>query len=101
MTGIRTLTKTDVALFAAHNRNVKLMARAIREDGRYAVAVEPIALPQDKTEANVPANYNILGLTATTVGDLKFYGQGAGSLPTGNAMVQDVLDYMAGNVHHL
>lgn len=96
VTGIRTLTKTDVALFAAHNRNVKLMARAIREDGRYAVAVEPIALPQDKTEANVPANYNILGLTATTVGDLKFYGQGAGSLPTGNAMVQDVLDYMAG-----
>jgi homoserine dehydrogenase len=30
------------------------------------------------------------------VGPLAFYGQGAGSLPTGNAMVQDVLDYQAG-----
>lgn len=96
VTGIRTLTKDDVALFMAHDRKVKLMARAVRKGDRYAVAVEPIALPRDHTEANVPANFNILSLTGTTVGDLKFYGQGAGSLPTGNAMVQDVLDYMAG-----
>ena len=30
------------------------------------------------------------------MGPLKFYGQGAGSLPTGNAMVQDVIDFAAG-----
>ena len=35
-------------------------------------------------------------LDADTVGELKFYGQGAGSLPTGNAIVQDVLDCTAG-----
>lgn len=95
-TGIRSLKSSDVALFAAHGRRVKLMGRAVRKGQRYAAVVEPVALPQTATEANVPANFNILSLTGTTVGELKFYGQGAGSLPTGNAMVQDILDYMAG-----
>lgn len=96
VTGIRTVTKDDVALFASHGRTVKLLGRAVCEGDRYACAVEPVALPNGRTEANVPANFNILTLTGTTVGDLMFYGQGAGSLPTGNAMVQDVLDYQEG-----
>ncbi|MCI1934276.1 MAG: homoserine dehydrogenase [Atopobium sp.] len=96
VTGIRTLKKSDVDLFAVHGRTVKLIGRALRQGDRFAACVEPVALPASYVEANVPANFNILGLSATTVGDLKFYGQGAGSLPTGNAMLQDVLDYAAG-----
>lgn len=98
--GIRHLSSNDVALFAAHSRRVKLMGRAVRQDGRFAVAVEPVALPKTATEANVPANFNILSLTGTTVGDLKFYGQGAGSLPTAHAMVQDLFEYQAGTRPH-
>ena len=51
---------------------------------------------QASLEANVPGNFNLVTLDATTVGELKFYGQGAGSLPTGNAIVQDVLDCVRG-----
>ena len=43
-----------------------------------------------------PANFNLVTLEGASIGKLKFYGQGAGSLPTGNAMVQDVLDLAAG-----
>ena len=96
VTGIRTLTKADLDLFAQSGRTVKLLGRAVQHDGRYAASVEPVALPSRSLEANVPANFNIVSLEGTTVGPLKFYGQGAGSLPTGNAMVQDVLDYAAG-----
>ena len=96
VTGIRTLTKADLDLFAAHGRTVKLLGRGVQRDGRYAASVEPIALPARSLEANVPSNFNIVSLEGTTVGPLKFYGQGAGSLPTGNAMVQDVLDYVQG-----
>lgn len=53
-------------------------------------------MPDFTVEASIPSNFNILSLDAETVGPLKFYGQGAGSLPTGNAMVQDVLDYREG-----
>ena len=53
-------------------------------------------MPLESLEANVPSNFNLVTLDATTVGELKFYGQGAGSLPTGNAIVQDVLDCVRG-----
>ena len=94
--GIRNLTKADLELFAAHGRTVKLLGHGLTTDGRYAAAVEPVAVAADSLEANVPGNFNLLTLDATTVGELKFYGQGAGSLPTGNAIVQDVLDCASG-----
>ena len=94
--GIRNLTKADLELFAAHGRTVKLLGHGMTSDGRYAAAVEPVAVLADSLEANVPGNFNLLTLDATTVGELKFYGQGAGSLPTGNAIVQDVLDCVSG-----
>lgn len=94
--GIRNLTKADLELFAARGRTVKLLGHGLMSDGRYAAAVEPVAVAADSLEANVPGNFNLLTLDATTVGELKFYGQGAGSLPTGNAIVQDVLDCASG-----
>ncbi len=96
VTGIRTLCKADMDLFAAEGRVVKLLGHGLSRDGRYAVAVEPMALPAASLEANVPANFNLVTLEGATIGKLKFYGQGAGSLPTGNAMVQDVLDLRDG-----
>ena len=95
-TGIRNLTKADLERFAAHGLTVKLLGRAVQAGGAYAAAVEPVALPLDSLEAHVPSNFNLVSLEGATVGPLKFYGQGAGSLPTGNAMVQDVLDFAAG-----
>lgn len=94
--GIRNLRASDLALFAAHGRTVKLLGRGVREAQRYAAAVEPVAVAAGSLEANVPSNFNLVTLDATTVGELKFYGQGAGSLPTGNAIVQDVLDCATG-----
>lgn len=96
VTGIRTLTKRDMAMFRQKGLQVKLFGRGVQREGRYAVAVEPVAVPRTSMEAAVPSNFNLVSLEGTTVGPLKFYGQGAGSLPTGNAMVQDVLDVQAG-----
>lgn len=95
--GIRNLTAADLAHYAYEGYGVKLLARGICRDGRYAVAVEPVLVPSDSLEANVPDNFNIATLEGATVGPLKFYGQGAGSLPTGNACVQDLLDCRDGN----
>lgn len=95
-TGIRTLTKGDLDALRALGRGVKLLGRGVQREGGYAAAVEPVAVPIESLEANVPSNFNLISLDATTVGPLKFYGQGAGMLPTGNAMVQDVLDFAAG-----
>lgn len=98
VTGIRTLTKRDMLMFVNKGLQVKLFGRGVQRDGSYAVAVEPVAVPRESMEAAVPSNFNLVSLEGATVGPLKFYGQGAGSLPTGNAMVQDVLDAAAGRV---
>ncbi len=94
--GIRNLTKADLLLFGKDGLTVKLLGRGVQKDGRYAVAVEPVAVTAESLEANVPTNFNLTTLYGATVGELKYYGQGAGSLPTGNAIVQDVLDIAAG-----
>lgn len=94
--GIRNLTLADLELFAAYGRTVKLLGRGVCDGERYAVAVEPVAVAADSLWAAVPSNFNLLALEGTTVGELRFYGQGAGSLPTGNAIVQDVLDCAQG-----
>ena len=98
VTGIRTLTKRDMLMFENKGLQVKLFGRGVQRDGSYAVAVEPVAVPRESMEAAVPSNFNLVSLEGATVGPLKFYGQGAGSLPTGTAMVQDVLDAAAGRV---
>ena len=96
VSGIRNLTKADLDLFGERGLTVKLLGRGVQKDGAYAVAVEPVALPVASLEAHVPSNFNLVTLDGQTVGELKFYGQGAGSLPTGNAIVQDILDCAAG-----
>lgn len=96
VTGIRNITKADMEQFAELGRKVKLIGRGVQRDGAYAVAVEPVALDAASLEANVPMNFNLVTLVGDTVGELKFFGQGAGMLPTGNAIVQDILDCAEG-----
>lgn len=94
--GIRNLTKEDLAAFKALGYGVRLMARAVQDGQGYAAAVEPMLLPAASLEANVPDNFNLATLVGNFVGPLKFFGQGAGALPTGDAIVQDLLDCAAG-----
>ena len=96
VSGIRNLTKYDLSLFGSRGLTVKLIGRGVQDNGRYAVSVEPVAVSTSTLEANVPTNFNLVTLDAPSIGQLKFYGQGAGSLPTGNAIVQDILDCVAG-----
>lgn len=90
--GIRHITKTDIAYFASMKKTIKLMALAKRKGDAYYAVVEPILYAPDAMEAAVGENYNIACLHGATIGDLKFYGQGAGKLATANAVVQDILD---------
>ena len=92
MSGIRNLTKRDLAMFDSHDMTIKLFGRGISNGSSYAVAVEPVAVPLSTIEANVPTNFNVVTAVGNTIGELKFYGQGAGGNPTANAVVQDIID---------
>ncbi|MEG0314681.1 MAG: homoserine dehydrogenase [Erysipelotrichaceae bacterium] len=92
MFGIRNVTKNDIAYFKRHAKVLKLMSVSIRKDNEYAAVVEPVLFDHYCLEANVGSNFNLCTLVGETIGDLKFYGQGAGKLPTANAIVQDIID---------
>lgn len=93
--GIRNIHKTDIDYAKSLHKKIKLMAIAKREGDRYYAAVEPVLYDETQTEASITENFNLTCLHGATIGDLKFYGQGAGKLPTANAVVQDIIDIYA------
>lgn len=89
--GIRHLQKRDLDHFLQMGYSLRLMMIARSKADRYACVVEPMLIEKNSLEANVPDNYNLASLTGDSSGTLKFYGQGAGSLPTGSAIIADLI----------
>lgn len=92
--GIRNILKFDIDYFKKKNRVVKLFAIGKKIKNNYICCIEPVAFLKDEIEATIPSNFNIAFLKGETVGELKFLGQGAGKLPTGNAGVQDLIEIL-------
>ncbi|TDW16616.1 homoserine dehydrogenase [Breznakia blatticola] len=89
---LRTINSIDINYFKKLNRTIKYIGEAVVNHTGYEAYVMPNALANDTVEANVNSNFNIATLYGQSIGPLKFYGQGAGKLPTANAIVQDILD---------
>ena len=94
--GIGSIQGQDVADILSMGRVPKLLATARREGDSLCCTVEPVLVERGSLEAAVPLNNNLASLEAQGIGTLKFYGQGAGALPTGDAVVQDLLDIAQG-----
>lgn len=90
--GIRNIKKIDIDYFKKYKRTIKLIATAKKNENDFYANVEPVAFKDNKIEATIPLNFNIGSISGESIGTLKFYGQGAGKLPTANAIVQDILD---------
>ncbi len=91
--GIRHIRKCDFEWFQKQGKTCKLLGNYhLNEDGTVALFVQPAILNSDSLFASVRKNFNLVSLQGDRVGDLSFYGQGAGKDPTGFALVQDMLD---------
>ena len=89
--GMEQLNKEILDRFHQEGKSLRLMMLSRREGSRYAVGVVPAVLPGGSIEANVRENYNCASFTGSVVGELKFYGQGAGGDPTADAVIQDLI----------
>ena len=97
--GIRNITKEDVQYYKSQGLAVRLIAKTKRIGERYSCVVEPILFKETQLEANTMDNYNLISLQGDTIGELKFFGQGAGKLATANAIVQDIIDILLNQQH--
>jgi homoserine dehydrogenase len=95
--GIRNVSKHDIDYFKKQNLTLKMLANSVKKDGNYCASVQPVLYTQSELTGSVTSNFNIAGLFGETIGDLKFYGQGAGKFPTANAVVQDIIDVASGS----
>jgi len=90
--GISTISAMDIALADRFGYKIKLLAGAEREDGHLYLSVAPSLVPKGHPLANVNDAYNAVTIEGDSVGQLMLYGKGAGDLPTGSAVVSDIIE---------
>ncbi len=91
--GIRGIAPEDIAAAAALGMKLKLLGRTFRrEDGKLVIYVSPHLIEASRPLAGVEGVFNAVMIRGNAVGDVMFYGQGAGKLPTASAVVGDVID---------
>jgi len=92
--GISGITAADIAIARRLGYVVKLLAIAEKIDDTetIAVRVHPAMVPMNHPLASVRDSYNAVFVEGDAVGQLMFYGRGAGGFPTASAVLGDVID---------
>ena len=91
--GITKITLSDVEYADMAGCVIKLIGYAkLLEDGKITADVYPALIPKDNQLAGVDDVFNAVMVRGDAVGDVLFYGRGAGKLPTASAVVADVID---------
>ena len=97
--GITKITDVDMKYANEFKMAIKLLAIAKEVDGKVELRVHPTMIPKKHPLANVYDSYNAVFIKGNAVGDLMFYGRGAGDLPTGSAVVSDIISIVRSDVN--
>ena len=91
--GITKIAAPDIRYADELGYVIKLLGIARRVgDSQMDVRVHPTFLPKAHPLAAANDVYNAVMVKGDSVGDVMFYGRGAGSGPTGSAVVGDIMD---------
>ncbi len=97
--GITKISAADIKYAKQLGYEIKLLAIGARNGDALDLRVHPAFVPVSHPLASVSGVFNAVFVQGEPVGDLMFYGRGAGSGPTGSAVVGDVID-CARNILH-
>ncbi len=89
--GITQITKADILRAQKWGYVIKLIGQARSVDDKLSVSVEPMFVRKDHPLATIKNENNAVLVTGSSVGEVMFYGAGAGELPTANSVLNDVL----------
>lgn len=91
--GITHITDNDIKYAKAIGARIKLFASSIREnDEKVYAMVAPIMIKANHPLFSVNDVFNGIFVRGNVIGDVMFYGSGAGKLPTASAVVADIVD---------
>ena len=90
--GISNVSGEDIRWASANGYAIKLFGGGTNRPDSVSLWVMPVLVPKTDMFAAISGNYNAAATQSETLGKAIFIGQGAGSLPTAHAVVQDLLD---------
>lgn len=92
--GITNIKPIDIEYAKEFGYVIKLLGIIKEVNGELELRVHPTMIPAEHPLANVNDSFNAIFLKGNAVGDLMLYGRGAGELPTGSAVVGDIVSIL-------
>jgi homoserine dehydrogenase len=90
--GISNITPLDIEFGREFGYKIKLLAIAKSDGDTIEARVHPTMVPANHLLSTVDGVFNAIFLQGNAVGETLFFGQGAGMMPTGSAVVSDVVE---------
>lgn len=90
--GITKITPEDIAAAKRFNYSIKMAAIGMDRGGKLELRVHPVMIRNSHPLASVNDAFNAIYIRGDSVGDVMFYGQGAGEMPTASAVVGDIMN---------
>ena len=90
--GITKVTPLDIEYAKEFGYKIKLLAISKMDNGEIEVRVHPTMVPNEYLISTVEGVFNAIYISGDAVGDTMFYGRGAGDMPTGSAVVSDIIE---------
>ena len=97
--GISAVSVEDIKYGKELGYTLKLLAISKCRDGKVEARVHPAFLPAGHPLSGVSGSFNAVFVHGDNVDDIMLYGRGAGDLPTGSAIVSDIV-YCARQIEH-
>ena len=99
--GITKITGEDFEYARELGMAIKLLGSCKREDGKFFAMVAPFLIPSDNSLSNVNGVFNAIDVHGNMLGDVMYYGKGAGKKATASAVVADVIDMVRHKGKHI
>jgi homoserine dehydrogenase len=90
--GMSEITPLDIQFGREFGYRIKLLAIAKIDKGKIEARVHPTLIPESHLLSTVEGVFNAIYIKGDAVGPTLFYGQGAGQMPTGSAVVSDLVE---------
>lgn len=90
--GIAKITRKDIAYAEKIGYTIKLLATSKKVEHCIFARVSPVMISKKHPLATVNGVFNAIFIKGNVIGDVMFYGKGAGKLPTASAVVADIVD---------
>ncbi len=90
--GITKIEPIDIDFAREFGCKIKLLAISRNHGSHVEAHVHPTMVPDDHMLASINGAYNGIYFTGDMVGNVLLYGRGAGKMPTGSAVVADIID---------